>query len=149
VAVPAPEALDPLDPLRVLYVDDDPRLRRLMRNMISGVGHHVEVASDGAAALKLFRQSLATGPPFQVVITDLGMPNMDGRQVARGVKELSPETPVLVLTGWGTRLSAEGDIPPQVDEVLSKPPSLRQISQALARFQAVKPGTLVMADARD
>jgi hypothetical protein len=50
------------------------------------------------------------------------------------VKHDSPHTPVIMLTGWGQRLVAEGDIPPHVDRVLAKPPKLREIREALAQL---------------
>jgi len=74
--------------------------------------------------------------PFGVVITDLGMPYVDGRQVAAGVKAVSPSTPVVLLTGWGQRLLADNDVPPCVDRVLNKPPKLRELRQALAELGA-------------
>jgi CheY-like chemotaxis protein len=67
------------------------------------------------------------------VITDLGMPYIDGRKVSGTVKTAAPETVVLLLTGWGQRLVANGDIPPHVDRVLSKPPKLRELREALAQ----------------
>jgi hypothetical protein len=47
---------------------------------------------------------------------------------------MSPSTPVILLTGWGQRLVAEGDIPPHVDRILNKPPRLREIRVALAQL---------------
>ena len=67
---------------------------------------------------------------FAVVITDLGMPYVDGRKVATAIKSDSPSTPVILLTGWGQRLVAEGDIPPHVDRVLNKPPKLGSARRA-------------------
>jgi hypothetical protein len=52
--------------------------------------------------------------------------------VASAIKADSPSTPVILLTGWGQRLVAEGDIPPNVDRVLNKPPRLRDLRTALA-----------------
>jgi DNA-binding response OmpR family regulator len=69
--------------------------------------------------------------PFEVVITDLGMPEMDGREVARGVKHAAPATPVILLTGWGQTLRQEGALPPYVDYLLSKPPRLGELRAAL------------------
>jgi CheY-like chemotaxis protein len=69
---------------------------------------------------------------FTLVITDLGMPHVDGRKVAAAVKSVSPSTPVILLTGWGQRLIGENDIPPHVDRVLAKPPKLRDLRAALA-----------------
>jgi CheY-like chemotaxis protein len=65
------------------------------------------------------------------VLTDLGMPYLDGRQVASFVKGASPSTPVILLTGWGQRLIADNDAPQYVDRVLSKPPRLRDLREAL------------------
>jgi CheY-like chemotaxis protein len=61
------------------------------------------------------------------------MPYVDGRQVADAVKKMSPATPVILLTGWGQRLQAEGDTPANVNLVLAKPPKLRELRDALAR----------------
>jgi CheY-like chemotaxis protein len=66
-----------------------------------------------------------------VVITDLGMPSVDGRQVAGAIKAASPSTPVILLTGWGRRLAADGQTPPHVDCVLAKPPKLAELRTAL------------------
>ncbi len=71
---------------------------------------------------------------FAVVITDLGMPHVDGRKVAAAVKAASPGMPVIMLTGWGQRLVAEDEIPPHVDRVLAKPPKLRELREALAQL---------------
>jgi CheY-like chemotaxis protein len=65
------------------------------------------------------------------VISDLGMPYVDGRKVASAIKAASPSTPVILLTGWGQRMLADGEVPPHVDSVLSKPPKLRELRAAL------------------
>jgi CheY-like chemotaxis protein len=72
-----------------------------------------------------------------VVITDLGMPYTDGRQVAEAVKQEAPETPVILLTGWGMRVKAENDIPASVDLMLSKPPTVEALNRALAQVTSV------------
>ena len=69
---------------------------------------------------------------FDLVITDLGMPRVDGRKVAEAVKAASPRTPVILLTGWGQRLIDEGEALPHIDRVLSKPPRLLQLRAAIA-----------------
>jgi len=61
------------------------------------------------------------------------MPHVDGRKVAATIKASVPETVVLLLTGWGRRLVAEGEVPAGVDEVLSKPPRLADLRAALAK----------------
>jgi signal transduction histidine kinase/ActR/RegA family two-component response regulator len=131
--VASPQATRPLSPLRILCIDDEPLLRMLMKEMLESDGHTVEVADGGKAGLEAFRSAQARGEPFEVVITDLGMPYMDGREVARTVKGELPTTPVILLTGWGMFMRAEGDLPAQVDRVLSKPPRINDLRQALAQ----------------
>jgi PAS domain S-box-containing protein len=119
-------------PQRILIVDDDPLLLRSLRDALEADGHEVVSAGGGQAGINAFVEAHAEGRPFPVVITDLGMPHVDGRKVASTIKSSVPATLVLMLTGWGRRLVAEGDIPPGVDEILSKPPKLVDLRNALA-----------------
>ncbi len=117
---------------RILLVDDDPIVLKSLREALAIDGHDVTAADGGQAGIEAFRAAQAAGEPFDVVITDLGMPQIDGRQVAVAVRAAAPETLVLLLTGWGRRLVDEGDVPPHVDRVLTKPPKLRELREALA-----------------
>lgn len=119
--------------LRVLVVDDDPLLIKSLRDILETDGHLVVTANGGQAGIDAFRAALERNEPFAVVLTDLGMPYVDGRQVAAAIKAASAWTPVILLTGWGQRLVAEGDVPPNVDRVLNKPPKLRDLREALAQ----------------
>jgi signal transduction histidine kinase/ActR/RegA family two-component response regulator len=125
VAVPAQ--------LRILVVDDDPLLRQSLAESLATDGHVVVTASGGQEGIDAFRVAHTRGELFAVVLTDLGMPYVDGRQVAQAVKALAPTTPVLLLTGWGQQLVADQAVPPQVDRVLPKPPKLRDLREALAQ----------------
>jgi CheY-like chemotaxis protein len=122
--------------LTILLVDDDPILLRSLSETLELDGHTILTANDGKEGIDLFLRSMQPGghPTIAAVITDLGMPHVDGRSVARAVKQSSADTPVILLTGWGERLLAEGDSPPYVDRVLSKPPRLREVRQALAEL---------------
>jgi CheY-like chemotaxis protein len=122
----------PMAGLRLLIVDDDPLLIKSLRDTLEGAGHTIVAADGGQAGIETFQAAFASGEPFSAVITDLGMPYVDGRRVAAAVKGASPSTPVILLTGWGQRLVTEGEIPPNVDRVLSKPPKLRELNEALA-----------------
>lgn len=120
--------------LRILIVDDDPLLIKSLRDTLEADGHVVTAANGGQLGIDAFREAEKRGQPFAVVITDLGMPYVDGRKVSSAVKTASPSTPVILLTGWGQRLVAEGDVPPHVDRVLNKPPKLRELRAALAEL---------------
>lgn len=119
--------------LRILIVDDDPLLIKSLRDTLETDGHIIVTAGGGQDGINAFRSALERKEPFAAVITDLGMPYVDGRQVARAIKGMSSSTPIILLTGWGQRLVAEGDIPPHVDQVLNKPPKLRDLREALAQ----------------
>ncbi len=120
--------------LRILLVDDDPMLIKSLRDILEQEGHVVTVADGGQKGIDTFGAALAKGPPFSLVITDLGMPYVDGRKVAASIKAASARTPVIMLTGWGKRLLAENDIPAHVDRVLGKPPRLGELRAALAKL---------------
>jgi len=120
-------------PLHILVVDDDPLLLKSLRDALETAGHSVVTAAGGQAGIDTFREALGGAKPFAAVITDLGMPYVDGRQVAGAVKQASPSTPVIMLTGWGQRMADESDLPTHVDRVLSKPPKLRELSAALVQ----------------
>jgi CheY-like chemotaxis protein len=132
VAPQQPSRKQLLPPQRILVVDDDPLLLKSLRDTLAHDGHMVTTATGGLAGLEAFSAAREAEMPFDLVITDLGMPYVDGRQVASGVKELSPATPVLLLTGWGQRLMDDGDLPAHVDRVMSKPPKLADLRAALA-----------------
>jgi len=121
-------------PLRVLCVDDEPILRSVLIELFSADGHETSAADSGEMGLLMFRQAGVKGRPYDIVVTDLGMPHMDGRQLAQAVKRESPSTPIILLTGWGRIMQEDGDHPGEVDVVLSKPPRPNEMRQALRRL---------------
>ena len=137
VAAPVKAAVDDAKPrssgpLRILLIDDDPMLLQSLRDSLENEGHDVAIANGGQAGIDAFDAAKAEGKPFPVVITDLGMPHVDGRKVASTIKAGSPSTRVIMLTGWGNSLIAESDRPPGVDLILGKPPRLADLRAALA-----------------
>jgi CheY-like chemotaxis protein/anti-sigma regulatory factor (Ser/Thr protein kinase) len=138
-AEPAPSRL------RVLVVDDDPLLVKSLRDALESDGHVVVTANGGKEGIEAFKAAEKSGERFAVVLTDLGMPYVDGRKVAGAVKAVSPSTPVILITGWGQRLVAEEGVPTHVDRVLNKPPKLRDLRGALAELTRLGPEELVSA----
>ncbi len=84
--------------LRLLVVDDDPGICQTLKEVLEATGCRVETAGDGEEALTLLQQE--TSSPFDLVLTDVVMPNMDGYQLYLAVKELFPELPVLMMTAF-------------------------------------------------
>ncbi len=122
--------------LRILLVDDDPLLIKSLQDTLQEDGHLVMAAHGGHEGIEAFAAASKRGECFDIVVTDLGMPHVDGRKVATSVKGVSPATPVVLLTGWGQRLIATNDAPAHVDKVLAKPPRLHELRAALAELVA-------------
>jgi CheY-like chemotaxis protein len=122
-------------PLRILVVDDEPALRESLRETLREEGHQVVLSAGGQEGIDAFRAAQQTSEPFDVVITDLGMPYVDGRQVAAAVRAMAALTPIILLTGWGQRMAAEHEVP-EVNCVLAKPPRLRELRAVLAELTA-------------
>ena len=121
-------------PQNVLLIDDDPLVLNALQDTLEADGHVVATANGGQQGIDVFRAAKSRDQMFSLVITDLGMPYVGGREVASAIKESSPSTHVILLTGWGQRLQAEGELPPNVDCVLSKPPTLTQLRAAIAQL---------------
>jgi signal transduction histidine kinase/ActR/RegA family two-component response regulator len=144
-------AAQPDRSLRVLFIDDEPLLREMIEEVLSFHQHKVESAEGGEAGIAMFDRAKANGQPFDVVITDLGMPGMDGKQVADRVKTSSPKTPVILLTGWGMMLDQKGPGMSNVDAMMNKPPRVDDLLQVLAKVLSPSPSSqpLVAADDLD
>src|SRR5437016_3380895 len=93
--------------LRILLVDDDPMLIKSLRDILEQDGHVVTVAEGGQQGIDAFAAALAHGAAFSIVITDRGMPYVDGRKVAASAKAAAGHTPVISLTGRGVRLARD------------------------------------------
>ena len=117
----------------VLIIDDEADVRELVADVLAGLGHSVTVAGGGREGLARFE----TGR-YDLVLTDLGMPDFNGWDVARAVKASRPDVPVLLLTGWADAANP-GDVP-RVEGIIKKPFDLKQlaavVSQALAASDA-------------
>lgn len=110
--------------LRVLLVDDHRDVRETVSEMVAALGHQVETAQEGAAALTM----MASGA-YDILLTDLGMPGMDGRELARRAVASQPGLRVVLLTGWCT--DAEGLGSPGVSDVLLKPLTMNALRAAI------------------
>lgn len=120
---------------KILVVDDDPILLQVLCEILTRDGHRIVTADSGQAGIDAFSAAQKSPEPFAMVITDLGMPNIDGNKVASAVKERSPEAFVILLTGWGNRTDTEEKLPLHVDLVLSKPADINDLRSAIALRQ--------------
>jgi len=113
-------------PLSILVIDDEPSVRETLADMLEAMDHSVSSASGGHEAL----QKLAAGD-FDLVFTDLAMPEMDGWETARQIRKRRPEMRIVLVTGYGL-----GTVPPVgedhlVDGIIGKPFDFTQVSDAI------------------
>jgi len=112
---------------RVLLVDDQEEVRTSVGEMLRALGHDVVVAEDGTMAL-----AMALRLRLDVVITDLGMPGINGLEVAKRLQVIAPTVAVVLLTGWG--LDTTEARPDNVTSVLNKPVTMTRLAEALNSF---------------
>ncbi len=115
-ALPMPTVRQPARTGQILVIEDEEHLRWMLVDALVNAGHTAKSAANGLDGLSLFQQDT-----FDVVITDLSMPERSGLDVAREVKQLNPKVPVIMITGWGDVVSPERIGDSGVDLILNKP----------------------------
>lgn len=111
---------------RILIVDDEKAIRDILSEMLSVMGFEVTVASSGNEGLNLFSRN-----SFALVVTDLQMPDMDGWTLALRIKDKSPNTQVVLITGEEKRRVMEELEGSCVDSVVFKPFMLEDIQETV------------------
>jgi signal transduction histidine kinase/ActR/RegA family two-component response regulator len=127
----ASKAAGPGRRLRVLMVDDEPNVREILAEFMTGDGHTVETADSSTEGLAKFRAA-----QFDVVVLDRAMPEMSGDQLAAEMKAVRPDVPIIMLTGFGSMMHAASEKPAAVDYVVGKPVTMQQLEEALATAAA-------------
>jgi len=127
-----------------LLVDDDHAARDMLGEYLAHEGHTFEAFGDSREGLQAFREKT-----FDIVVTDRAMPGMRGDELAAAVKEARPNTPVIMLTGFGRMMQAADDKPEHVDIVLGKPVAVKEFFSAVAALtQPARPAQLPDGEAR-
>lgn len=119
-------------PLHILVIDDEPRLSGQLRLLLEGQGYTVTTAVGGAAGLAALQAT-----DIDVILTDVTMPDVDGYAVLQWVRENRPDTPVIVMTGYGSLESATRALRLGAYDYVLKPFSLPTVQAALVRAGAV------------
>jgi signal transduction histidine kinase/CheY-like chemotaxis protein len=112
--------------LRILVIEDEESIRRFLNTGLTQLGHRPQLREDAEQGLVAFTQE-----PFDVVLTDLGLPGASGEEVARTVSRAAPGTPVVLLTGWSDQLKDESQSLEGVTRILGKPITLKALDATL------------------
>jgi two-component system cell cycle sensor histidine kinase/response regulator CckA len=115
-------------PVRVLLVDDEVDNLEVLQELLEMEGHRVDAAPSGPAALERFHR----GERYDVVLCDVGMPQMSGWQVVREIRRIAPDVRIWLLTGWANEISEHDPRLADVQGVLGKPLDLEQLRLLLS-----------------
>jgi CheY-like chemotaxis protein len=118
---------------RILVIDDEDSVRKILYQMLKAKGYQVVVASSGEEGIERFREE-----SFDLVFTDLGMPKMSGWEVARVLKGIDPKVPVALITGWGVELNKDKMKESGIDLVVSKPFNFDQVVRLVSEAMELK-----------
>ena len=121
-------------PMSILVLEDEEEIRSMLVDTLAEAGYRVESATDGLTGLAHFQ-----GGKFDVVLTDLSLPECSGLDVARTVKGLRPGTPVVLITGWGRLLDPVRLRESGVDLMLVKPFRLERVISVVADALRLRP----------
>lgn len=116
-------------PQRILVVDDERSVRELVAESLSYIGHHVTTAADGMDA----SEKLKNGP-FDIVVTDMDMPRMDGMELIKHIRKYHPETDTIAITGHATRYRYVDVINAGAADFITKPFGLDKLEAKIRRL---------------
>jgi len=112
---------------RILVVDDQESMRSLLKDMLDVIGYEVTLAEGGEEALRLLNTL-----DFDLVLTDLNMPGMDGTALLRAIKAGKADLPVVIITGYGTFHTEKRVMREGANGYISKPCTLSKIENTLS-----------------
>jgi CheY-like chemotaxis protein len=116
---------------RILVVDDEEAVCETIKMVLALDQHEVTTANSSQKGLATFQNS-----PFDLVITDYQMPNMNGDKLAAAIRALVPGQKILMVTAYGESLRAAGEFPLPVDLVMSKPFSVQELRDSVLQLTA-------------
>jgi len=127
------EKIPSMEKRRVLIVDDQPIITDLLVDILKRMGYSSEVALGGKDGLKIFAKD-----SFDLVITDLGMPDISGWEVSKSVKKQNPSVPVILITGWGVEPDTRKIKDSGVDFIINKPFQINQLEKIVKQMISLK-----------
>jgi PAS domain S-box-containing protein len=115
---------------RILFVDDETALVNIAKQMLESLGYKVAARTSSIEALELFK---AKGESFDLVITDLTMPNLAGDELARELIRIKPELPVVLCTGYSTRINPKQAAAMGIRSFVSKPILKKDLAETIRK----------------
>lgn len=126
----APEAVHHGDGETVLLVEDDPSVRLLVREVLNELGYKAVEAAEAQSAIRL----LNSGRKFDLMVTDVGLPGMSGRQLAEVAREHLPHLPILFVTGYAENAAIRAGFLGTNMQMITKPFQIQQLSAKISEM---------------
>ena len=118
-----------VEALRILVVDDEDFIRVILTEILTEEGYAVTTASDGEQAVELLERQT-----FDLVITDLQMPGLDGTEVLRAAKRIDPTYPVIMITGYPSKETVARSVREEAADYITKPFNVQVVRDTVAKF---------------
>ena len=119
---------------RLLLAEDAPDIQRLVHTLLTRAGFAVDVAGDGQQACRLALDSAARGQPYDLILMDMQMPELDGRQATARLRTEGWQGPIVALTGLAQADERRRCLDAGCSDLLVKPVSRRDLLQMVARY---------------
>jgi len=124
-------------PCRILVIDDEEYILSILYDLLIDLGHAVTTMSSAHKALIDFKEN-----NYDIVITDLGMPEMSGQEMAGKIKKINNSTQVILISGWALNIDENEYLGKTVDFIIKKPFSIEKIaytiSEAVSKIKEIK-----------
>lgn len=118
---------------RIMLVDDEQQVAQVTAELLRSLGYQVSGWTSSVEALKHFQEN---PEGYDLVLTDLTMPQMTGTEMSAQIKKIRPEVPIILFTGYSERLSREAAVDAGIDEYCMKPVALRELAHTVSRLLA-------------
>ncbi len=121
------------EPLRLIIIDDEPIVGKRLKQVFSKMGFHVDIFTNPLSALKFMENN-----PFDIVITDFKMEELDGMEILGKVKQLNPKARVIIITGYAKPETAKEAFKSGVFDFMVKPFRLDELKEAVRRAAKIQ-----------
>ncbi len=122
---------------RILFIDDEPALVEIGQEILTTLGYRVETTTSSIEAIERFK---AAPDQFDLIISDLTMPNMTGEVLAREAMRIRPDIPVILFTGYSDIVSRESFLSLGIKDCLMKPLTRKDLAESIRRVLDEHPG---------
>lgn len=125
---------------RILIAEDEPSVRAFLLRALQGVGHQVDAVGDGSEAMTALQSALSRGLRYDLLLTDILMPVMDGITLALSASRDAPDMKIMLMTGYSDQRERAHGLDAIIDDILLKPFTLDELTQRVAQsLNATKP----------